>query len=96
MNDDTRKEVEEIAELKVHQYFDHYLTEVFPVQVHQVIRAHDRDVTAHAALLDVHQKTCAPGKRLRRVLYMIAGASAVVGAVVPFVLPPLLKLLHIT
>lgn len=37
------RKMEEIAELKVRRFFDHFLSEVLP----KVITAHNQDVTAH-------------------------------------------------
>jgi len=38
---------EQIAELTVRKFFDHYLDEVFPQQLTAAITAHNKDVTAH-------------------------------------------------
>lgn len=41
------KKMEMVAELKVQQFFNHYLQEVFPEQLTAAITAHNQDVTAH-------------------------------------------------
>jgi hypothetical protein len=47
----TRDELREIAELEVRRYFDHYLREVFPKQVKELISHHDRNVFAHGGIV---------------------------------------------
>jgi hypothetical protein len=39
-----------MVELGVRRYFDHYLLEVFPDQVRQVVEAHDHDSSAHGGI----------------------------------------------
>lgn len=47
MNNEDCKKTELIAEVKVRQFFEHYLNEIFPEQLTQLIAAHDNDVRAH-------------------------------------------------
>jgi hypothetical protein len=46
----TTEQVKEIAELEVRRYFDHYQTEIFPVQLKTIIEAHDNDDEAHGSV----------------------------------------------
>ena len=47
MNGENCEKMKLIAEVTVQRFFDHYLEEVFPKQLEQLIAAHNRDVTAH-------------------------------------------------
>jgi hypothetical protein len=60
-----REEMRTIAELEVHKYFDHYLTDVFPMQV--------------AAFVTSHQNSCPWGKKLNRILWTVVGVSLGLG-----------------
>ena len=51
MTDEDRERVELMVELGVRRYFDHFLLEVFPTQVKQMIQAHDRDASAHGGAI---------------------------------------------
>lgn len=69
------KHVEEIAELQVRRYFDHYQRDVFPQQLKVIIHAHDSDDKAHGAV----------EKRLDRAVWVFVGvafASAMGGAAI--------------
>lgn len=72
LNKQQRDEVKDIAELAVRQYFDHYLTEVFPQQVKafdQKLRAHDVNVFAHGGIV----------RRFAKFKYLLIGFAAAGG-----------------
>lgn len=46
------EQVKAIAELEVRRYFDHYLEDVFPVQVAAVMDAHNKATDAHGGVLE--------------------------------------------
>lgn len=63
MNDDDRKQTEQLAELAVRRYFDHYLQNVLPVEMkegrahtHAQIAAHNQSPEAHGGVQDKVQK----------------------------------------
>lgn len=58
-----RKDIQETAELEVRRYFDHYLENVFPVQVKTMIQQHNLSPKAHGGV----------ERRLNKVLWTIAG-----------------------
>jgi hypothetical protein len=70
--------ISDLAELRIHEYFDHYLTNVFPGQVGRIMEAHNADVNAHPTQF----KTLASVKRkVDRTGWMLAGMSALAGAI---------------
>lgn len=73
-----RTEVNDIAELKIRQYFDDYLTNVFPSQVKQLIELHDSDDKAHGAVERRFDKTFWV---MIGVAFAGGGAGALVGKV---------------
>ena len=50
LTDQDCEKIKMMVELGVRRYFDHYLLEVFPDQIHRVIEAHDRDSSAHGGI----------------------------------------------
>ena len=50
MTDQDCDKIKMMVELGVRRYFDHYLLEVFPDQIRQVIEAHDHDSFAHGGI----------------------------------------------
>jgi hypothetical protein len=66
----------DIAKVVANEYFDHYLTLVFPGQIEQLFKAHNRDVNAHILLIAPIQKTLSRGKKF---VWMVLGGSAVIG-----------------
>lgn len=60
-----KDEMKTIAQLEVHKYFDHYLTEIFPQQVQR--------------FLDGHQNACPWGKKLNRIIWTAVGFSLAIG-----------------
>lgn len=69
LNDGQRDEVKDIAELKVRQYFDAYLENVFPTQVKQMLLEHNNDPEAHDGV----------AKKVSRAQWLITGAMTVMG-----------------
>lgn len=64
-----RDEAKDIAELKVRQYFDSYLRDVFPTQVKQMLQEHNNDPEAHDGV----------AKKVSRAQWLITGAMTVMG-----------------
>jgi hypothetical protein len=76
MSPQERQEVIDLAQLSIHQYFDHYLTEVFPPQMKHIMLAHDESVVAH-------EERFAPlirsARKFNRIMWTVAGGIAVAG-----------------
>jgi hypothetical protein len=70
--------VVDIARLSCHEYFDHYLTDVFPKQIDRMFDGHNHDVEAHPIQFTTFTKA---KRRVDRILWMVAGGSVVVGSV---------------
>lgn len=68
----------DISRLQVHEYFDHYLTDVFPKQIAEIMQAHNKDAEAH-------EPRIGPLNSMKRSFYrykwMILGGVAVLGFV---------------
>jgi hypothetical protein len=65
----------DVAKVVVNEYFDHYLTEVFPSQLDRMFQSHNQDAEAH----EVRFKVLVKAKRkMDRILWMILGGAAVV------------------
>ena len=76
MTNEERQQVEDIAEISVRKYFDHYLTEVLPLQqkaerhiMHLSIEQHNADKNAHGGV----------ERKFMKFVWMLLGASAVGG-----------------
>lgn len=76
LDQDEMRQVEQIAELAVRQYFDHYLTDVFPQQVrairehtHLMVERHDQSDRAHGSV----------ERRFNRLVWLTAGMAAAGG-----------------
>jgi hypothetical protein len=82
MNKEDHDRTVEIARLSIHEYFDHYLSDVFPGQMGQLFESHNQDSDAHAPQFGIHVKTCPTRRRVSKALWMIAGGSAVAGALI--------------
>jgi hypothetical protein len=78
-----REEVGDVAELEVRRYFDHYLGNVFPGQVQQMVKAHDLDEASHGGV----------AKKVSRCLWLLLGAGVAGGFGAGFGLKNLLILL---
>jgi len=78
MNAADRKQVIDISRLQVHEYFDHYLTDVFPQQMDAIIEGHNQDAEAHEPRLSSLVKT---QQQFNRLKWVMVGGSAVVGIV---------------
>jgi hypothetical protein len=77
LNADDRDEVGIIAELEVHRYFDHYLTETFPKQM-------DR-------LFATHVVECPVAKKIDRVKWLTYGLLVACSAGATVTVEKLLK-----
>jgi hypothetical protein len=85
-----------MARLCVHEYFDHYLTDIFPQQTRALFAAHNQDAEAHDPRFSIHTKNCPTARRVDRLKWMIAGGSVVAGATMTLLvehLPAILKAL---
>ena len=65
----TEDQVKDAAELKVRQYFDHYLEEVLPKQLEAAIKSHDTDPQAHGGV----------ATEVKKAKWLLTGAAAVFG-----------------
>lgn len=83
LNETDKQEVQMIAELEVRQYFDHYLTEIFPKQLAVTLEAHDQNCGAHGSIT----------KRFERFKWMLIGLAAGGGISGGYGLSKLLSLL---
>lgn len=48
--------MELVAEVVVGRYFDHYLEQVFPKQIEQIMSAHNDSTSAHGGVLEQFKK----------------------------------------
>jgi hypothetical protein len=69
LTEEQRRGVEDLAELTVRRYFDHFLEEVLPKIQATVIATHDADEKAHDGV----------AKKVNRGLWLATGAGAVMG-----------------
>jgi hypothetical protein len=69
----------DIANLAIHEYFNHYLTSVFPQQLDRMFESHNDDVTAHPVAF---RELRATAGRVNRWGWMLAGMSALTGLAV--------------
>ena len=67
--------VVDIAKVVVNEYFDHYLTEVFPAQLDRLFQSHNDDMKAHPVQFKV---LAATKKKVDRATWMIAGMSVLI------------------
>lgn len=73
MNIEDCKKVELVAQVKVQEYFNHYLEKVFPEQLERSITAHNLDVTAHSRQIKTAIKAESARIRLWIVGLIFAG-----------------------
>ena len=71
MNDDDKKQVQQIAELEVRRYFDTYLRDIYPMQTKQILELHDKDENAHAGM----------PRRFNRLVWMLLGVATAGGGI---------------
>ena len=71
----------DIAKVAINEYFDHYLSEVFPKQMDRMFAGHNSDINAHPEQMTALFKT---KKKVDRWTWMFAGMSALFGMVVGF------------
>jgi hypothetical protein len=93
MNSDDRAEAATIAELEVHKYFDHYLTDIFPRQLADFFEAHNDDSGAHAKQFATHVVECPVIKRFDRVKWLAIGLLVACSAAGTVSVERLLKVL---
>lgn len=74
LSDDQRQEVTTIAKLTVHEYFDHYLTNVFPESIQTILNAHDHNCAAHGSVTKRFE-------RFKWLLIGLAGGSGIASGV---------------
>jgi hypothetical protein len=86
----TRQEQIDLIRLQIHEYFDHYLTEVFPKQVGAIVGAHDKDTEAHAGQLEPLKKAA---RMMDRTRWMFLGAVAILSGLLSLVGEKVLGLL---
>ena len=85
-----RDDMVDLIRLQIHEYFDHYLTEVFPEQVGTIVGAHDKDIEAHAGQLEPLKKAA---RMMDRTRWMLLGAMAILGGLLSLVGEKLMGLL---
>ena len=78
MTPEEHQAVEDIARLNVHVYFDHYLTDIFPRQIKEILGSHNQDAEAHDVRIAPLEKS---RRKMTRLVWMILGGSVVVGAI---------------
>ena len=71
------REVQQIADLATRKYFDHYLTDVWPIQ-QQALREYIlTNIAAHDLAKEAHGSV---ERRFSRLLWMLMGVAAAGGA----------------
>lgn len=86
-----RQVIVDVARLQVHEYFDHYLANVFPRQIDVILAGHNRDAEAHEPRFRPLMRA---KQRFDRLIWLVIGGSTVIGAVGGFIashLPQILK-----
>ena len=76
MTPEQHQDTVDIAKLQVHEYFDHYLGEVFPRQISEIMDAHNGAAVAHEVRIAPLYRT---KKSFERFRWMILGGAAVAG-----------------
>lgn len=69
------QETVDVAKVVVNEYFDYYLTEVFPQQMDRLFKNHNQDAEAHEPILEPLLRM---KKKVDRTFWMITGGVAVV------------------
>jgi len=77
LTDTQRREVEQIAELAVRRYFDHYLENVFPRQVKRLERDIDMKIQAHDDSPMAHGRV---ERIVNRTMWLFLGIAVASGA----------------
>lgn len=78
MDPQARKEVQDIAEIQVRRYFDHYLQNVWPQQEKALRDYTDQRVKKHDMCKEAHGRV---ERRMDRAKWMLAGWATVFAAV---------------
>jgi len=81
MTPEDHQAVVDASKVVVNEYFDHYLTEVFPKTVDRLFGTHNSDINAHPEQMTTLFRT---KKRVDRWTWMFAGMSALVGSAIGF------------
>lgn len=81
MTPEDHQTVVDASKVVVNEYFDHYLTEVFPKTLDRMFAGHNSDINAHPVQMKALFDT---KKKVDRWTWMIAGMSALFGTVVGF------------
>jgi len=71
LTDEDRREIGDIAELRIRQYFDQYLERVLPKTGERAVETHNLSVQSHGQIQ----------MRFNRLVWILIGASAVGGGV---------------
>jgi hypothetical protein len=71
------QQVVDIAKVVVNEYFDHYLSEVFPQQLDRMFTSHNESVEAHPKQFATLAKT---KRKVDRATWMILGVTTLVAA----------------
>jgi len=79
MTSPERQQIIDIAKLQINEYFDHYLTEVFPEQIDRIMSSHNSDGDAHPIQFATLEAT---SSKVSRATWMMAGMSILVSFVV--------------
>jgi hypothetical protein len=79
MNPAEHQAVVDVAKVVVNEYFDHYLTEVWPKQIGIMLSSHNNDALAHDPRFVIHTLTCPMKRKMDHLKWMVAGGAAVAG-----------------
>ncbi len=71
LTDDDKCAIQKMMDAKIEAYFNHYLLEIFPEQVRQIIANHDANVDAHRRQIE-----SAVSKRFDRIRVLAIGVMA--------------------
>ena len=79
MTPEDHQSVVDVSKVVVNEYFDHYLTEVFPKTMDRLFSGHNSDINAHPEQMTALFRN---KKRVDRWTWMFAGMSAMFGTAV--------------
>ena len=92
MTPDDRQQTVDISQSTVHEYFDRYLTTVFPEQIDRMFEMHNSDMRAHPAHFKALIRT---KQKVDRIMWVWIGGSAVAGCLVGLIIKHVPGLLDI-
>ena len=81
MTPEDHQSVVDVSKVVVNEYFDHYLSDVFPKTLDRLFQAHNDDLKAHPAQMTALFKT---KRKVDVWTWMFAGMSALVGTAIAF------------